>query len=118
LYKIRFYTDSNGKRPVVEYLKSLRQKKDKSSRIKSDKINDYIQTLCKYGTAVGEPYIKKLDDEIWELRPLRDRILFAAWVGNEFILLSHFMKATQKTPRAEIEKATRLLKEYRERGKK
>jgi len=31
------------------------------------------------GTMIGEPFIKHLEGEIWELRPLRDRILFAAW---------------------------------------
>lgn len=70
-----------------------------------------------HGTAAGEPYVKHLDDEIWELRPLRDRILFFAWDGNSFILLSHFMKSTQKTPKREIEKAKRLMEDFRERSR-
>ncbi len=37
-----------------------------------------------HGTAAGEPYVKHLDGEIWELRPLRDRILF--WHGMEIHL--------------------------------
>ena len=71
-----------------------------------------------YGLNLREPYIKKLDHEIWELRPLRDRILFASWCNNKFILLSIFMKQTQKTPQREIEKAKRLLKDYKERNDK
>lgn len=102
----------------MKYLKELRKKKDKESHIKAAKINDYFQILCEYGTLAGEPYIKKLDGEIWELRPLRDRILFAAWIDNEFIIINHFMKKTQKTPKREIEKAKRLLDEYRERSQK
>ena len=66
--------------------------------------------------AIGEPYIKHLDNDIWELRPLRDRILFAYWNNNKFILLSQFIKKTQKTPLREIEKAKRLLNDYRERS--
>ena len=31
---------------------------------------------------IGEPFIKHLEGEIWELRPLRDRILFAAWLDD------------------------------------
>ena len=64
------------------------------------------------------PHIKKLDKEIWELRPLRDRILFTSWYNNKFILLSVFMKNTQKTPKLEIDKARRLLEDYKKRNDK
>ena len=65
---------------------------------------------------MGEPYIKHIDGDIWELRPIRDRILFAEWTGSSFLLISHFVKKTQKTPPREIKKAKRLLKAYRERS--
>ena len=71
----------------------------------------------KHGTAAGEPYVKHLDGDIWELRPLRDRILFFAWDGNSFILLSCFMKSTQKTPKREIEKAKRLMEDFKKRSR-
>lgn len=116
MYKIRFFKDRRGKRPVLEYLRELAQNSDKDSRIKRSKINDYIQQLAKNGTSIGEPYIKHLEGEIWELRPLRDRILFAAWNGKEFVLLHHFMKKTQKTPIQEIKQAKRNLADSRERG--
>lgn len=35
--------------------------------------------------------------------------------NNKFVLLTCFMKKTQKTPKKEIEKAKRLLKEYKRR---
>ena len=70
----------------------------------------------KLRTRTGEPYIKHLEDEIWELRPLKDRILFVAWVDGSFVLLHHFVKKTQKTPRREIDKAKRELKDIKERG--
>ena len=72
--------------------------------------------MREYGTQAGEPYIKHLDGEIWELRPIRDRILFAAYTGNKFVLLHHFMKKTQKTPPREIEQAKRELDDIKERG--
>lgn len=117
MYAIEFYEDAKGRKPVREYIRELAQKNDKDSRIKTDKIRDYIKALRKYGKALGEPYIKHLADEIWELRPLQDRILFAAWTGNSFLLISHFVKKTQKTPPREIDKAKRLLKDYKERSK-
>lgn len=81
------------------------------------KINDYIEALHKYGTRVGEPYVKHIDGKIWELRPLRNRILFFGYDGEQFILLSHFIKKTQKTPQREIDKAKRLMNDYIERSK-
>ena len=37
------------------------------------------------GLSLGEPYIKHIDSDIWELRPIKDRILFAYWNNNKFI---------------------------------
>ena len=116
MHKIYFYRDSKGNRPVLEYMRELEDKKDKDSRIKLNKIQDYIQTLSEYGTQAGSPYVKHLSGDIWELRPLRDRILFVAWVNGGYVLLHHFMKKTQKTPAREIEKAKKELAELKERG--
>jgi uncharacterized protein HI_0660 len=57
-----------------------------------------------------------LEDEIWELRPLRNRILFVAWHDGSFVLLHHFIKKTQKTPAREIQQAKRELADLKERG--
>ncbi|MFQ9178157.1 MAG: type II toxin-antitoxin system RelE/ParE family toxin [Christensenellaceae bacterium] len=116
MHKIYFYRDKNGKEPVLDYLRELTSKKDKDSRIKAHKINDYIEMLSQYGLQLREPYIKHLDGEIWELRPLRDRIFFVAWHNGSFVLLHHFMKKTQKTPAREIDKAKRELADLIERG--
>lgn len=97
-------------------MKELRTKKDKSSRIRLEKINDYIQTLSEYGLAAKEPYLKHLDGDIWELRPLKSRILFVAWINGSFVLLHPFTKKTQKTPKKEIEKAKREVADLLERG--
>ena len=116
VHNIYFYKDKNGNEPVLEYMRELASKKGKDSRIKLNKINDYIELLSQHGTRAGEPYIKYLDAEIWELRPLRDRILFVAWIDGSFVLLHHFMKKTQKTPKREIEQAKRELADLKERG--
>ena len=104
LHNIHFYKDSKGREPVLDYLKKLAQKGDKDSRIKLNKINDYIQILSEYGTQAGEPYIKHLTGDIWELRPIKDRILH------------QFMKKTQKTPTKEVEQAKREFADLQERG--
>lgn len=116
MYKIHFYKDKNGNEPVFDYLQELTRKKDKDSRIKANKINDYIEILSRFGTRAGEPYMKHLDGEIWELRPLSDRILFVAWHNGSFVLLHPFVKKTRKTPSREIEKAKRELADLIERS--
>ena len=116
MYEIIFYRDRNGNEPVYEYLKSLKESAGKDSRINLNKINDYIQALSIYGTHLPENYVKHLDGEIWELRPIRNRILFAGVVGGRFVLLHHFIKKTQKTPAREIEQAKRELKDFIERS--
>lgn len=113
-----FLQRQERQRAVAEYIAELAQKKDKDSRIKLNKIRDYIKVLSEYGTQAGEPYIKHLDGEIWELRPLRDRILFIGWANGSYVLLHQFMKKTQKTPAREIEKAKRELADLIERGVK
>lgn len=117
MHEIIFYHDKNGYEPVNAYIDELSTKKDKDSRIKYNKILEYIHILSEKGTTAGEPYMKHLDGEIWELRPLRDRIFFAAWIDNTFILLHHFMKKTQKTPKDEIEKAKRELENFKKEKK-
>jgi phage-related protein len=116
VFEIIFYKDRNGNEPIKEYLAELAARNDKDSRIKIQKIRDYIRYLSEQGKQSKEPYVKHLDGEIWELRPIRERILYATWDGESFILLHQFMKQTQKTPRREIEQAKRNLDDYRERS--
>lgn len=118
MYKIKFYKDRQGNSPVIDYLKSLRNSKNEQDRKQADKINDYIQVLSLEGKAAGEPYIKHIKGELWELRPAKDRILFVAWIEDSFLLLHHFTKKTQKTPQKEIDKAFREIADAKEKNLK
>lgn len=117
MHEIIFYQDSSGRCPVLDYMKELNKSRSKDSRIKLNKLNDYIQALSVYGTEqLTEHHVKHLDGPIWELRPIRDRVLFAAVVGGRYVLLHSLMKQTQKTPAREIEKAKRELADFQERS--
>lgn len=116
MHEIVFYHDKNGKSQILDFLNDLTNSKGKDARINANKVNDYIQSLAVYGTYIGEPACKHLDEEIWELRPLKNRILFAGLVDGNFILLHQFKKKTQKTPKREIIQAKRELKDYMERS--
>lgn len=47
-----------------------RRDSDKRMRVLSDKILVYIRVLQEYGTRAGMPYMKHLEGDLWELRPL------------------------------------------------
>ncbi len=118
MYEIEFYEDKNGKSEIVDYIKELNTKASTSKeyRINFNKIVAYMDMLEELGTRVGEPVTKHLDGEIWELRPLKNRFLYAYYKDNKFIILHHFIKKTQKTPKREIEQAKRNLEDYLERN--
>ncbi len=116
MHPIYFYKDKRGRSQVKEYFADLAKKNDKDSRIKMNKILGYTKALQKYGTVIGEPYIKHISGEIWELRPLRDRIFFVAWIDGSFVLLHQFLKKSQKTPTKEIEKAKKEFADLKERS--
>ena len=119
LYDVRFFQDKDGKEPIRDFLVDLKQKgvTSKTARINAEKILAYIRALEEFGTRAGQPYIKHIDGELWELRPLRNRIFFFYWQEDTVVLLHHFIKKTQKTPRKEIDQAQRNLQEFQERGK-
>lgn len=47
MYKIQVYKDEKGKEPVTEYLNELAKSKSKDSRIKLNKILEYIKVFKK-----------------------------------------------------------------------
>ena len=116
-YEVIFWQDINGFSETQDYIYELKEKsiKSKDARIKLNKIVEYIDILECYGTQVGEPYVKHLEGELYELRPLRDRFIFFYKKENKYIILNHFVKKTQKTPRKEIEKAYRLIDNFTEK---
>lgn len=118
LYEVEFYYDRHGKSEIVDFLDDLKEKSEtnKTARINREKILAYIGALARYGTRIGVPYVKHIDGEIWELRPLGNRIFFFYWKDNRFVLLHHFIKKTQKTPPREIAKAQNNLKDFKERN--
>ena len=118
MYEIIFYEDKKNNEPIKDFILELRTKAptNKDARVNFNKIMAYIELLGEYGTRIGEPVTKHIKDDIWELRPIDNRILYAYYKDNKFILLHHFLKTTNKTPPQEIEQAKRNLKDYLERN--
>ncbi|MFQ8599957.1 MAG: type II toxin-antitoxin system RelE/ParE family toxin [Oscillospiraceae bacterium] len=64
---------------------------------------------------MGSSTVKHIDGDLWELRPLENRIFFFYWRNDTFVLLHHFVKKSQKTPEKEIQKARNNMKDFLER---
>ena len=120
MYNIEFYEDTHGNSEVRNYLEHLAQHSltDKNARINKNKVFTYLKALQEYGTRVGAPIVKHITGDLWELRPLSNRIFFFYWNNNTFVLVHHFIKKTQKTPKKEIETALRNMKDWIERNGK
>jgi phage-related protein len=88
MIEIKFFKDKNGYSDVLEYINHLRDtaESNKSNRIKYEKIFAYINLLSEKGVSIGMPYIKYLDNGIYELRPLDTRLTFFYYEKTENIL--------------------------------
>lgn len=104
-----FYDKPDGTQPVEEFLDSLDIKMQA-------KMARTIKILEDNGTALREPYSKPLEDGIFELRAKVgsdiSRILYFFFFGKKVILTNGFVKKTQKTPKAEIERAKSYRDEF------
>lgn len=118
MFDIIFYKDKSGNSEIINYLDELQEKAktDKNARINREKILAYMVALAKYGTRIGTPFVKHIDGNLWELRPLSNRIFFFYWKDNQFVLVHYFLKKSQKTPKKEIEKARKNIKDFLERS--
>ena len=118
MYEIVFYEEQIGCSDITAYIKELqaKSKKSKNYRIQFNKIVAYFDLLEEMGTRMGEPFTKHLEGDIWELRPLKHRFLYACFEHNKFIVLHHFVKRTKKLPKRELEHAKRKLLSYKERN--
>jgi len=114
MFEVEIYRNKRGDSPISEYLERLKIKSEtsKDARVKLNKIVANVRLLAEHGTRIGEPVTKHLDGEIWELRPLKDRILYFFYNGKKFVLLHYFVKKTQKTPKKEIDQAKRNMIDY------
>ncbi|MBI3289845.1 type II toxin-antitoxin system RelE/ParE family toxin [Candidatus Microgenomates bacterium] len=82
------------------------------SAIDKGRVRGYIKLFKENGFGVPPKYLKKIESNLWELRPGNTRILFGM-VGEVAIIVNIFKKKTRKTPLKEIETARNRLKEYR-----
>lgn len=111
--KFEFYERPNGHNEFLEFLENLPQKDQ-------EKLMAVIYKVQIHGllTAIKMKWVKKVDDNIFELRSEVgnniQRALYFHWKGSRYIITHGFSKKTQKTPRKEILHALAIYKEFEE----
>lgn len=105
-WKVKFFQTARGDRPVEDFTKE-------QNETTYAKILNAILLLRNGGPFLKPPYIKKLQDKLYELRvsgTVAIRILYTIH-NNEYYLLHAFKKQTQKTPPKESKVAIDRIKE-------
>jgi len=114
MYTIDFYETADGQSDVLNFLEELRKKSSasKESRIQYQQLARYIWLLQENGTHLPQTITKHIKDDIWELRPGNNRVFYFFFKDDTFVLLHHFHKETQRTPRREIDRAISEMHDY------
>lgn len=105
-WTVSFFQTARGDYPVQDFI-------NKQDIPTQTKIASAIRLLIDYGPFLKPPYIKKLQDKLYELR-ISGKItirVFYTIVNNEYYLLHVFKKQSQKTPSKEIKIALDRMKE-------
>ena len=111
-WQIACFKDSKGKVPVVDYMF------DDTNATDLEVMIAVIQRLSRVGQAlIDTDMAKHIVGPIFELRKDRHRIFYAEDTAKgRFVLLSAFLKETQKTPAEKIEQAKNNWQEYLKTG--
>ena len=102
-----FYATPSGNEPVREWLLDL----DENDR----RTVGYDIAIAEFGWPVGMPVCRSLGQGLWEIRSSISsgriaRVIFVVAEGR-MVLLHGFVKKTQKTPKPDLDLATKRKKE-------
>jgi phage-related protein len=74
-----------------------------------------LEMIEEFGPALGKPHTAPMGGGLFEIRAKGregiGRAFFCAVKGQEIVILHSFIKKTQRTPKKELERARRRLKE-------
>src|SRR5437870_4865709 len=111
--EVVFYKDDDGSVPVLEWLAALRTQ----NRRAFAKCKVRIERLAEMGHELRRPEADLLRDEIHELRTkfghLQYRLLYF-FHDRTMAVVAHALTKKDKVPDADIEKAIRRMKAFRE----
>lgn len=112
--KIYYYISPSKQQPVSDFIDTL----TKNDRQKLFRVFEYFKI---YGITTVIPHIKKLTGtKLWEIKIVgynSIRILYAIIFMGDVLLLTGFIKKSQKTPEKYLRTALLRLKDWKSRNK-
>ena len=111
-WTVEFYQKNN-----INYVENWLDSLDEKTKTK---ITKNITLLREQGLSIKEPYVKKLEGKLWELRT-KDykgiyRVIYFTRSEKRFVMLHGFVKKTDRTPRKEIDIAKKRMEEVLDNG--
>jgi phage-related protein len=111
-WSVGFYVEDSGRDPVGDFLRGL-EDRTQARFLRA------IEQLQIRNVQAREPLVRHLEGKLWELRVESQtniyRLLYFFFVGRRIVFVHGFQKKTQRTPRAEIELASRRMARFVER---
>jgi phage-related protein len=108
--RVVFFATETGREPVREWIKSLPQEEQRI--IGSDLL------AVQYGWPIGMPLVRKLEEDLWEVRSTLGnriaRVLFTV-SGALLVPLHGFIKKSQKTPKEDLDLSRQRLRALKRR---
>ena len=89
MYEVVFYEDKNGNSEIGDYFEKISQSKQKQDKAIYLKMLHQIKMLQALGPVLHTPQAKKLKGyrhQLWELRPMPERVFYGVWKKNNFVL--------------------------------
>jgi phage-related protein len=106
-FTIEYVELPNGRVPARDFVDSL---DDQAAA----RIDAFVERLRIYGNRMQGKFVKKLTDDVFELRVKQFdrifRVLFFYQPGKLIVITSGFQKKTEQTPPGEITRAEQLRK--------
>lgn len=114
-----FYKQKDGIKPAGKFINSL------NTDLKAKVVRD-LDLLEKYGFDLGMPYVRKIKGKKYEkLYELRSkfasditRIFYFFETKDGIVVLSGYLKKSNKTDKKELDKALNYMNDYLERREK
>ena len=112
--RLEYFRSESGREEVAEWI-------DNRPPSQRAKLFWVLERLAESGFALGPPCLKKLDDEIWEIRVqaanLCLRVLLYARNQKVLVLLLAFAKKSRRTPKRKIDTArARMMRDWERKG--
>jgi phage-related protein len=78
----------------------------------------YAERMETYGPDLGMPHTRAMGDGLFELRIKAAegiaRVFYCTVVNRRIVMLHHFVKKSDKTPRRELSTARRRMREFKD----